>query len=92
VSVQDVGARASARKPEQTPDSPAALALVGDDVAEIYEEVKGRPLYVVGEALNLPRGTARPPRGVRLGEREPESNGTTNHPIEERSCQPFMTV
>ena len=30
-----------------------AVGLVGDYVARIYEEVKGRPLYVVSEAINL---------------------------------------
>ena len=30
-----------------------ALGLVGDYVARIYEEIKGRPLYVVADALNL---------------------------------------
>ena len=66
-----------------------ALGLIGDYVARIYEEVKGRPLYVVGESFNVPRGAAGPPRGVRLGEREAATNGTAGHPSEESSCQPI---
>lgn len=46
-----------------------AVGLVDDYVARIYEEIKGRPLYVLAESWNVPRGTPNPPRGVRLGER-----------------------
>jgi dolichol-phosphate mannosyltransferase len=28
------------------------VGLIGDYVARIYEESKGRPLYVIGEAVN----------------------------------------
>ena len=37
------------------------VGLIGDYVARIYEEAKGRPLYVVDRALNLnyPRGVTR---------------------------------
>lgn len=65
-----------------------AVGLVGDYVARIYEEVKGRPLYVVGEALNVPRSVATPPRGVRLGEREPSSNSPFAEPKGDEPCQP----
>jgi dolichol-phosphate mannosyltransferase len=41
-----------------------AVGLVGDYVARIYEEIKGRPLYVVSEALNLDPSLALPARGV----------------------------
>jgi dolichol-phosphate mannosyltransferase len=41
-----------------------AVGLVGDYVARIYEEIKGRPLYVVSEALNLDPGAAPPARAV----------------------------
>jgi dolichol-phosphate mannosyltransferase len=41
-----------------------AVGLVGDYVARIYEEMKGRPLYVVSEALNLDPGPALPARAV----------------------------
>jgi dolichol-phosphate mannosyltransferase len=46
-----------------------ALGLVGDYVARIYEEVKGRPLYVVTEAVNLAPGVSPPVRGMRLSGR-----------------------
>ena len=39
-----------------------ALGLIGDYVARTYEESKGRPLYIVSEAFNLPlpeQGIAR---------------------------------
>jgi len=39
-----------------------AIGVVGDYIARIYEEIKGRPLYVVNEALNIdvtPRNTPR---------------------------------
>jgi dolichol-phosphate mannosyltransferase len=45
------------------------LGLVGDYVARIYEEVKGRPLYVVTEAVNLAPDAAPPARALRLGAR-----------------------
>jgi dolichol-phosphate mannosyltransferase len=31
------------------------IGILGEYVGRIYEQVKGRPLYVVGETLNLPR-------------------------------------
>jgi dolichol-phosphate mannosyltransferase len=43
-----------------------AVGLVGDYVARIYEETKGRPLYIVSEAWNLAPGLATPARSVRL--------------------------
>ncbi len=46
-----------------------AVGLLGDYVARIYEEIKGRPLYLVAEARNLPPAAAPPPRGVRLAAR-----------------------
>jgi glycosyltransferase involved in cell wall biosynthesis len=46
-----------------------AIGLVGDYVARIYEEIKGRPLYIIAEAMNLPRVIATPARGVRLAPR-----------------------
>lgn len=44
------------------------VGLVGDYVARIYEEVKGRPLYVVSEALNL-AGSAPPARTICVASR-----------------------
>jgi len=68
-----------------------AVGLVGDYVARIYEEIKRRPLSVVGEALNLARGMEAPPRGVRLGEREPSTDGAVAgsnvNPRSDGSCQ-----
>ena len=65
-----------------------AVGLVGDYVARIYEEVKGRPLYVLAEALNVPRTVATPPRGVRLGERENAPRGpVAERKGEDESCQ-----
>jgi polyisoprenyl-phosphate glycosyltransferase len=43
-----------------------AIGLVGDYVARIYEEVKGRPLYVVSESCNLEQRASAPVRGVFL--------------------------
>ncbi|QJW94797.1 glycosyltransferase family 2 protein [Frigoriglobus tundricola] len=40
-----------------------AVGLVGDYVGRIYEELKGRPLYVVSEVTNL-APPVLPPRGV----------------------------
>jgi glycosyltransferase involved in cell wall biosynthesis len=31
------------------------IGILGEYIGRIYEQVKGRPLYVVGETLNLPR-------------------------------------
>lgn len=45
-----------------------AIGLVGDYVARIYEEAKGRPLYVVRETTNL-AVTVPPARAVVLAER-----------------------
>src|SRR6266567_3162328 len=36
-----------------------AIGLVGDYIARIYEESKGRPLYVVGSTANVAGGRAR---------------------------------
>ena len=39
-----------------------AIGLVGDYVAKIYEESKGRPLYVIADAMNFGPCTALPER------------------------------
>jgi dolichol-phosphate mannosyltransferase len=48
-----------------------AIGLLGDYVARIYEESKGRPLYVLGELINvrqpegaIPRAIVLPARGL----------------------------
>jgi dolichol-phosphate mannosyltransferase len=46
-----------------------AVGLIGDYVARIYEEIKGRPLYVVSEVMNLDRNVVAPPRAVCLARR-----------------------
>ena len=65
-----------------------AVGLIGDYVARIYEEVKGRPLYVLAEALNVPRGGPSPPRGVRLDDRDPASIEVQAPTGGDDSCQP----
>jgi glycosyltransferase involved in cell wall biosynthesis len=47
-----------------------AVGLVGDYVARIYEEVKGRPLYVLSETVNVEPNGRTPRRAVCLT-REP---------------------
>ncbi|MGP0066437.1 MAG: glycosyltransferase family 2 protein [Isosphaeraceae bacterium] len=61
-----------------------AIGLVGDYVARIYEESKGRPLYIIAEAINLPTVITPPIRGVRLSAR-PSSGAVdvSNEPREE---------
>jgi len=44
-----------------------AIGLVGDYVARIYEEAKGRPLYVLSEVMNLESRLPSPRRAVFLG-------------------------
>jgi polyisoprenyl-phosphate glycosyltransferase len=46
-----------------------AIGLVGEYVAKIYEESKGRPLYVVSDALNLPTEEMDPGRAAVLPRR-----------------------
>jgi dolichol-phosphate mannosyltransferase len=47
----------------------AAVGLVGSYVALLYEEIKGRPLYVVAETMNCPDVDRAPPRTIRLERR-----------------------
>ncbi len=46
-----------------------AIGLMGDYVARIYEEVKGRPLYVLSETRNLEDPPRRAARTVALDQR-----------------------
>ena len=48
-----------------------ALGAIGDYVGRVYEESKGRPLYVVAEARNLPAHAMKVPRAVILSESHP---------------------
>jgi glycosyltransferase involved in cell wall biosynthesis len=48
-----------------------AIGLLGDYVARIYEEVKGRPLYVLAETLNLKQPAEQISRAVVLDSRKP---------------------
>jgi dolichol-phosphate mannosyltransferase len=48
-----------------------ALGAIGDYVGRVYEESKGRPLYVVAEARNLPAHAMKVPRAVILSEPHP---------------------
>ncbi|MFO0953423.1 MAG: glycosyltransferase family 2 protein [Isosphaeraceae bacterium] len=47
-----------------------AVGLMGDYVARIYEELKGRPLYVVSETRNVAGLVTLPPRALRLHVRD----------------------
>jgi polyisoprenyl-phosphate glycosyltransferase len=64
-----------------------AIGLVGDYVARIYEESKGRPLYIIAEAMNLPPVITPPRRGMRLAPRDPAAGSESPAivPIEEVS-------
>jgi polyisoprenyl-phosphate glycosyltransferase len=46
-----------------------AIGLLGDYVARIYEESKGRPLYVLSETLNIRKPESEIPRAVVLAAR-----------------------
>jgi hypothetical protein len=48
-----------------------AVGLVGDYVARIYEEAKGRPLYVIGKTVNVALEGSGPERGVVLQDGAP---------------------
>ena len=60
------------------------LGLVGDYVARIYEEVKGRPLYVVGQTWNIPETLPPAPRSTRILSR----HDVESTPSEEEECSP----
>jgi dolichol-phosphate mannosyltransferase len=66
-----------------------AVGLVGDYVARVYEEVKGRPLYVVSEVMNLDPDVPAPRRAVCL----PRAAGDSPHPRSPRpgGVEPAVT-
>jgi hypothetical protein len=43
-----------------------AIGLVGEYLAKVYEETKGRPLYVLADAVNVAAQTVEPQRAVVL--------------------------
>ena len=57
-------------------------------MARIYEEVKGRPLYIISEAINLPPDSRPPARAMRL--MRPAGRRRFPHEVElcsERPCR-----
>lgn len=55
-----------------------SIGMVGDYISRIYEESKGRPLYVVEEALNADGAAAQPGRGVVLEPRQQARAASSN--------------
>ena len=64
-----------------------AIGLVGDYVARIYEECKGRPLYVLSEMTNFDTPIIQPPRSVTC-----PSHREANHQKHEYVTTPFRRV
>jgi dolichol-phosphate mannosyltransferase len=50
-----------------------AVGLLGDYVARIYEEAKGRPLYVIADTINLARNPQDVVRAIVLPPRDGEA-------------------
>jgi dolichol-phosphate mannosyltransferase len=46
------------------------LAIIGSYIAHMYEEVKGRPAYIVDSVLNPPEGAALDPSALERGRHE----------------------
>jgi glycosyltransferase involved in cell wall biosynthesis len=46
------------------------LAIIGSYIAHMYEEVKGRPAYIVDSVLNAPDGAALEPSALERGRHE----------------------
>lgn len=59
-----------------------ALGAIGDFVARVYEESKGRPLYVVAATSNLPADTMTIPRAVILAKPAATHGMPVRHPRE----------
>lgn len=57
-----------------------ALGLAGDYIARIYEETKGRPLYVVSDLINIPTEAAQIRRAIVLPVVNPSSAVGENSP------------
>ena len=53
-----------------------AIGLVGEYVARIYEEAKGRPLYVVSDSVNVPTVEAHIAKAVILSSSADEHETT----------------
>jgi glycosyltransferase involved in cell wall biosynthesis len=53
-----------------------AIGLVGEYVARIYEEAKGRPLYIVSGSANMPAGQSHVAKAVILPSPADESEST----------------
>jgi glycosyltransferase involved in cell wall biosynthesis len=49
------------------------LGVIGEYIGAIHDEVKGRPLYVIGELENFDERPQLPPRGIVAGRRVRES-------------------
>jgi dolichol-phosphate mannosyltransferase len=64
-----------------------AIGLVGDYLAKVYEESKGRPLYVLAESVNVPAGQIEPTRSVVLAPR-PTERQDENVPSERLRIDP----
>lgn len=57
-----------------------ALGLIGDYLARVYEEAKGRPLYVIAGYENIPAEIISRPRTAVLADRQPEKKAAfTKH-------------
>jgi dolichol-phosphate mannosyltransferase len=66
-----------------------AVGLVGDYVARIYEELKGRPLYVLVGARNIEPRPSTPPRALLVRGRHSDApEGAASKDSEGEPLQP----
>ncbi len=56
------------------------LGIIGSYISHMYEEVKGRPAYVVDSVLNAPEGAPLAPSVLARGQEELPRVGTTSTP------------